>query len=289
MRRLLLLFLIVVAAIVAACAPSEAELQDAVAEAIQATQEAAPTATAEPTASATPQPTPRPTATIEPPCVEVALDYLMAAEDLHERWYDTEELAASTGRIALAGPVGQLQSIQRELGELTPPPCAAEIHEQATIEMESIIQGFLLFMQQESESRVNSVMETGRLARVARTDTIRAILGEVPSPLESSTNPYVQRRIAADPYLVFREVKSDCRVCGRETLPGLWVAADGSTLLLNGEGTYRIDQITGSTSGRWEQDGDQLCLIDLEGTRRCYPFEKRVDAMLFRDTIYVRQ
>ena len=64
MRLILLLTLAIMG--LSACDPSEAELQDAVAEAISATQQAIPTATAEPTATATPRATNTPVPTNTP-------------------------------------------------------------------------------------------------------------------------------------------------------------------------------------------------------------------------------
>lgn len=55
MKQVILLAVVLLALV--SCAPSEAELQEAVAVAIQATQDAQPTATAEPTVTNTPRPT----------------------------------------------------------------------------------------------------------------------------------------------------------------------------------------------------------------------------------------
>lgn len=64
MKRIIAYVAVVLALV--GCAPSEAELQDAVAEAISATQQAIPTATEEPTATATPRATNTPTPTNTP-------------------------------------------------------------------------------------------------------------------------------------------------------------------------------------------------------------------------------
>jgi hypothetical protein len=40
---------------------------------------------------------------------------------LYRRWIDAERLAGSTARIALAGPVSQLQALRRETDALTVP------------------------------------------------------------------------------------------------------------------------------------------------------------------------
>ena len=43
--------------------------------------------------------------------------------DLYRRWADAERLAMATSRIALAGPAGALQVLQREAQAIKSPPC----------------------------------------------------------------------------------------------------------------------------------------------------------------------
>lgn len=45
---------------------------------------------------------------------------------LYRRWADTERLAFSTGRIALAGPAANMQALQREAEALQVPQCLAD-------------------------------------------------------------------------------------------------------------------------------------------------------------------
>jgi len=47
---------------------------------------------------------------------------------LYRRWADTERLAFSTSRIALAVPAASMQSLQREAEALRPPDCLAAAH-----------------------------------------------------------------------------------------------------------------------------------------------------------------
>lgn len=265
--------------------------ESAIATAVFGTTEAQQVAQVEPSSTpvpidtATPALTPTPTA--EPLCVDLALEYLLTAEDLLDRWDDAVAIADSTGRIALAGPVGELQTIRRELGNLDPPECAATVHNTAVDMMENTIDGFLLFMQQESDSQVNSAFDEAFSAANRHAQAIREIVREVPEPLEESSNPFVQKRIAADPYLVFQEVHHDCFACGRDSLAGLWVAADGSDFTFDADGTY-ISESTGEILGRWAVDGEQLCLTSSDNVQTCSPFEQRVDAMLFDGVIFLR-
>jgi hypothetical protein len=265
--------------------------ESAIATAVSGTTEAQqvaqvePSSTPEPVSTATPEPTPTPT--VEPLCVDTALDYLVAAEDLLTRWEDAVAIADSTGRIALAGPVGELQAIQRDLGNLEPPKCTDIAHTAAIDMMEHTIDGFLLFMQEKSDSQVSAALDKAFAAANLHEQAIREIISEVPEPLEDSSNPFVQQRIAADPYLVFQQVQHDCFACGRDSLAGFWIAADGSDFTFDANGTYASES-KGETLGRWEIDGEQLCLTSSNDVQACYPFEKRVDAMLFDGVIYLR-
>ena len=153
--------------------------------------------------------------------------------------------------------------------------------------MKHTIDGFLLFMQQESDNQVSAAFEKAAAAGNSHAQAIREMVRKVPEPLVESSNPFVQQRIAADPYLVFQEVHNDCFVCGRDTLPGFWIAADGSAFSFDANGTY-INESTGETLGRWELEDEQLCLNSSDNVRTCYSFEKRVDAMLLDGVIYLR-
>lgn len=76
-------------------------------------------------------------------------EYDKAIESLdaiYSRWTDAATLADSTARIALSGPVGTLQSIKREAENLIIPECLTAGRASLVDGMNSIIQGFILFM-----------------------------------------------------------------------------------------------------------------------------------------------
>lgn len=129
-----------------------------------------PPATATPSATNTPIP-PSPT----PICEVQATEFENQMQDIIERWDDTTAIAGSTGRGALSGPVGDLQEIKREAGDLEPPPCAEHIKELMGVYMERYINAYLSFMSQESDSAVNSQFQFASEAFDDLTEAITAI------------------------------------------------------------------------------------------------------------------
>ena len=129
---------------------------------------AEPTATPEFTATVGPSPTPVPTATQtvtpsptpEPPCStddgQLAFDLL---EEFAQEWEDVLAVASSTGRIALSGPVQDLQRIRRDVQRQEWPECAEDAHTNLIAMMDATIDGFLAFMQQKSDLEVNRHIE----------------------------------------------------------------------------------------------------------------------------------
>jgi len=79
-------------------------------------------------------------------CEEQFPAYIEQINEINEEWEDAFEVAASTSRIALSGPVGELQAIQREASDLEPPDCLADDHEGYLVGMETFIGLFLGFM-----------------------------------------------------------------------------------------------------------------------------------------------
>lgn len=80
------------------------------------------------------------------------LDYGRATDLINGRaseWDDANTLANSTGRIALAGPVGQLQQIRRSTDALSVPWCAESSKRLLLKGMDHTINGYLCFMRDE--------------------------------------------------------------------------------------------------------------------------------------------
>jgi hypothetical protein len=79
-------------------------------------------------------------------CQEQFPPYAEEMAEIGEEWADTLDIAASTSRIALSGPVGELQAIRREASRLEPPVCFADEHENYLEGMDTFIGFFLDFM-----------------------------------------------------------------------------------------------------------------------------------------------
>ncbi len=69
--------------------------------------------------------------------------------DLHRRWDDAEQVARSTARIALPGPLARLQGIRQEVETLDVPRCANEAKAALRTLMRAREQAILTFMNRE--------------------------------------------------------------------------------------------------------------------------------------------
>jgi Domain of unknown function (DUF4124) len=71
---------------------------------------------------------------------------LAAFRQLEGRWWDAAHLANATSRSALAGPVGQLQSLKQAMQDLAVPPCLVRAKERTLTGMGVMITGYLAGM-----------------------------------------------------------------------------------------------------------------------------------------------
>lgn len=105
---------------------------------------------------ASPTPTATATATFTPtpvPCVVQAESFVEDVEALFDDWDDATRLADNTARIALSGPVQQLQEIRRAVNDLDPPACAEPVQRAFISYMNFTIDGFLAFMAEEPHEK----------------------------------------------------------------------------------------------------------------------------------------
>jgi len=102
-----------------------------------------------------PSPTPTPT-----PSVEAWREYHELWEDHAKEWDDANAIAGSTARIALAGPVSELQKLRREWEDVEPPEGLEKFHNKILDYEESIIEGYLAFMSKEPDDVVEAHFKT---------------------------------------------------------------------------------------------------------------------------------
>ncbi len=74
---------------------------------------------------------------------------LKAVDGLYQKWNDGIKLASSVGRIALAQPVGNLQTLKTEAANMQIPPCLDQAKADLIEGMRLYTDGFLAFMQNE--------------------------------------------------------------------------------------------------------------------------------------------
>lgn len=73
-----------------------------------------------------------------------------------QKWDDATQLASSTSRIALSGPVSQLQASMRDVQNLEIPSCMTPTRDALRSSMESTINGFVAFMGQKADSVIQT-------------------------------------------------------------------------------------------------------------------------------------
>jgi zinc-ribbon domain len=97
----------------------------------------------------TPTVTPVPT---ELSCSIQSAEYVTNVRKILSEWNDANDIASSTARISLGPAVSKLQDIRREANSLTYPKCANLAQFYLISHMDKVIQGFLSFMAQESDT-----------------------------------------------------------------------------------------------------------------------------------------
>jgi len=81
------------------------------------------------------------------------------------KWDDAVDVADSTARMSLSGPIAELQTIKREASAYKPPECFAEAHTKLLKYMDATIDGYLAFMADKGDVSVNSLFEMADIYR----------------------------------------------------------------------------------------------------------------------------
>ena len=108
--------------------------------------------------------------------------YADAFSEVDQEWEDALNIASSTSRIALSGPVGQLQEIRRDASRLTPPACIADLHEDYIEGMDIVIGYFLDFMA-DVDADTDSDEITRALTQMAKLAVMLELYQEDPDAL----------------------------------------------------------------------------------------------------------
>lgn len=86
-------------------------------------------------------------------------------EEIAERWDDAFDVASSTSRIAMAGPISDMQTIRRETRNQVWPECAQKAQQELVGWMDESIDAFTAFMAQEDDDTVKRHIERGQRHR----------------------------------------------------------------------------------------------------------------------------
>jgi len=108
-------------------------------------------------------------------------DSMAKLTDIHNRWFDAIEIASSTSRISLSGPVADLQAIYRETEKLEIAPCLTQAKMYLTQSMDWTLESFQRFMAQDEDSSVNSAMEQATKLLSKYTDEIIRVKACMPN------------------------------------------------------------------------------------------------------------
>jgi hypothetical protein len=100
--------------------------------------------------------------------------------EIFNRWIDAEKIASSTSRSGLSGPVSNLQAIKRDMEAMTIPDCLKSAKFNYSYGMNSAINGYLLFMKQESTTAVNAEFQKAARDIGIANDEIQKIIACAP-------------------------------------------------------------------------------------------------------------
>jgi hypothetical protein len=108
-------------------------------------------------------PTPKPTATLEVSllCQSDTQDYLDQVRPLMVEFSDTMQIANSTARIALGPIIQDMQRIRREVSNIQAPSCAQHASGLLISGMDGVVEGFIDFMGDTSDSVVERELSQG--------------------------------------------------------------------------------------------------------------------------------
>jgi len=86
-------------------------------------------------------------------------EYIEATADIEAEWLDAVELANSTSRMNLPDRISEMQSILRDYKRVEVAECYQGIHDSFILSYETMIEGFMMFMSQESDNKVSATFE----------------------------------------------------------------------------------------------------------------------------------
>lgn len=86
------------------------------------------------------------------------IETLEPLDTLREKFHDQADVASTTPRISLSGPLSDLQETHREAENLVVPPCAELAHRALLLYMEAEVESLLAFMGQADDDQVTELM-----------------------------------------------------------------------------------------------------------------------------------
>lgn len=109
--------------------------------------------------------------------VNAALDEMQATFDQFDR---AMNVASSTPRMGLPGPIGRMSDIAHDMGELEVPGCMVKARNLMVGAMDAGIDAFLAFMAQDTDSAVNAAFDRAASRTSLATAELERIQGCAP-------------------------------------------------------------------------------------------------------------
>ena len=95
------------------------------------------------------------------PCgVKLVKESTIEMDEINNDWISAVELASSTSRINLSGPVSNLQNIKKQVSDLDVPACMLESQVYLYSAVDYSIDAFFAFMGEESDTVVGNKFDT---------------------------------------------------------------------------------------------------------------------------------
>lgn len=97
-----------------------------------------------------------------------------------EEWTDAIQIAESTPRINLTGPIQELQTIKRKAHFIKVPDCMVEPKKSLILSMENAIEAFIIFMADSDENRTDALFDQAKTNLSTYTTQLQGVQECVP-------------------------------------------------------------------------------------------------------------
>ncbi len=123
-----------------------------------------------------------PTATMDLCAPENIKDSALAVHRLMRAFDDTAQIATNTTREQLSGPVSALQSVRRQVEDVSVPECLVNLKNLGLAHMNAVITTLISFMGGADTDTINTGISLARAQRQAYDDELTRLIGATFTP-----------------------------------------------------------------------------------------------------------